>query len=134
MKDVKLPSADQEAANPDASDNLYEACCAFLREKTRDSQIFNLIFEENCNYGFRRNLWGMKPIALTLALLSLAAIVAVPICESSAQTGRHLGLVALTGSLDALLLLGWVFMFKPDWVRIPAEAYAERLLEACERL
>jgi hypothetical protein len=42
---VKLPTAQQQAAAPNAADTAYEACGTFL----------------DCNYGFRRNLWGEAP-------------------------------------------------------------------------
>jgi hypothetical protein len=28
----------------------------------------------------------------------------------------------------------WLFLFTPNWVKIAADAYAERLLDACENL
>ena len=134
MRGVKLPTPEEEAADPRAADEVYEACGAFLREKTRDSKKFRLVFEENCNYGFRRNIWGMKPIGLAMTALGLAAIVAVPFLEPAARSEERLGLGAVTAGIDLFLVLGWLFVIKPGWVRLAAEAYAERLLEACERL
>jgi hypothetical protein len=134
MQDVKLPTPEEEAADPHAADEVYEACTTFLREKTRDRKKFDLVFEENCNYGFRRNLWGMKPLGLVIALLALAAIVGIPVTDPAARSGGRLGLVAVTGAVGLLLLLGWLFVFTPGWVRVAAGAYAERLLEASERL
>lgn len=42
--------------------------------------------------------------------------------------------VMLVEGIDLLLLLGWVFIFTPEWIRGPAEAYAVRLLEVSETL
>lgn len=134
MKGIKLPTPEEEAADPRAADEIYETCGAFLRENTRDSNKFGLVFEENCNYGFRRNLWGMKPIGLIIALICLGVIVAVPFFEPLAWSGKRLELTVTTAGIDLLLVLGWLFVFKPSWVRVAADAYAERLLEACERL
>jgi hypothetical protein len=33
-----------------------------------------------------------------------------------------------------MFLAWWIFMIEPDWVKIPAFAYAERLLETTENL
>jgi len=53
-----MPMIDDERSEPESADHVYDSSTAFLLEKTRDKKAFPLIFEENCNYGFRRNLWG----------------------------------------------------------------------------
>lgn len=35
---------------------------------------------------------------------------------------------------DLMFLAWWIFTIKPDWVKVPAFAYAERLLESTENL
>ena len=127
---LHIPSLKEEQAKPSVADDVYENCAAFLREKTRDKKKFNLIFEENCNYGFRRNLWGMKPIGILIATIGCAAVGVLFLVR-----GRSIPPLAVACGLgNLLLLLGWAFLFTPKWVRIPAEAYAARLLEACEIL
>jgi hypothetical protein len=125
-----LPTAQQEASDPDAADIVYEAYGAFLRDRTRDQNHFALIAAENRNYGFRRNLWGMKPVGITIAV---GALIVVGIVLAVHPSARH-GLVVAAALVDLMLLLGWIFVFTPAWVRVAAEAYAERLLEACEKL
>lgn len=131
---IAVPTAAVEAADSDAADEVYEACVAFLRDNTRDRKQFDLIFKENCSYGFRRNLWGMKAVGSTLALLGLVAVAVIPLVDSLARVGPRLEIIAVVGAVNLALLFGWLFVITPAWVRIPAEAYAERLLEACERL
>ena len=131
---VKLPTAAQEAADPAAADAAYEACGVFLRDRTRDQKKFPLIFEENINYGLRGNLWGMKPVAIVVTVLSMVTIAVLAVYDPPTRSGSRAGVVMLAGLIDVLLLLGWIFIFTPDWVRGPADAYSERLLEACERL
>jgi len=46
----------------------------------------------------------------------------------------RVGTVIVTGGINALLFFGWLFIIRPGWVQTPADAYAERLLEACDRL
>lgn len=130
MGGVDIPTSEEEQANPTAADDVYEACATFLREKTRDKKRFNLVFEENCNYGFRRNLWGMRPLGISIAIVGLAAVVALFILKK----GLVPALAIACGIGNLLLLLGWILWFTPSWVRIPAEAYSERLLESCETL
>ena len=130
---MRIPSAQQEREDPDAADQIYETCTASLRQKTRDKKRFPLIFEENCNYGFRRNLWGMRPVGIAIAAFGTVALGIVLFVSHYKQIATSpFSFVCELGNI--LLLVGWSFLFTPEWVRIPAEAYAERLLAACEDL
>ena len=71
--DVTIPSAEVEAADQAAADAFYEQGGVWLRQHTRDRNKFPLLFNENVTYGFRRNLLGVKWIALALNLLVVAA-------------------------------------------------------------
>ena len=62
-----LPTEQEEEANPSWADTKYEEAVTSLREATRDTSRFLLVFAENANYGFRRNLWGLKPIGALIA-------------------------------------------------------------------
>lgn len=68
---VTIPTAEEELADPTGADRVYESCVDHLREKTRDTKRFPLVFQENMSYGFRRNLWAMKPAGVTLAIFGL---------------------------------------------------------------
>ena len=62
--DMKIPTESEEKADPIGADHVYEACVSIIRETTRDKNKFPLVFDELCSYGFRRNLWGMRPIGI----------------------------------------------------------------------
>ena len=64
-----LPTQQEEEACPAWADTKYEEAVTALREATRDTSRFPLVFAENANYGFRRNLWGLRPIGTTIAVL-----------------------------------------------------------------
>jgi hypothetical protein len=70
----KIPSVDEENATPDIVDQTYEVYAKSLIAKTRNRSEFSLIFEENCNYGFRRNLLGMKTVGIIISALSMISI------------------------------------------------------------
>jgi hypothetical protein len=130
LPDHPMPSFGEEAEEKDRADEVYDSCTALLLAKTRDRKAFPLIFEENCNYGFRRNLWGMKPLGILTSLCGGAAIV----------TGQLLRVIHLDPlgiictSLCLLMLLAWIVWFTPDWVRLAADAFAQQLLAACDAL
>ncbi|SRR6266496_6281922 len=126
--DLPMPDQAAESADPQAADQYYEAAIRALIERTRDKTRFDRVFDENCQYGFRRNLWGCRVLALWLAGLGLAAtatlggLAATHVLDVSA-----IGL-ALTAGVDILLLLAFAFIVRPEWVREAADAYAQRLL------
>lgn len=130
LPELKIPSPEEEQADPARADEIYDAGTTFLRENTRDQKKFNLVFEENCNYGFRRNLWGMKLLGITTAIIGIAAVI-IHIFVNGTSTPP---LAMISGSINLLLLLGWWLWITPDWVKTAGEAYAERLLEASMEL
>jgi hypothetical protein len=130
LPDLQFPNAEEEAADPRRADAIYESATAFLLERTRDQKKFPLVFEENCNYGFRRNLWGLRPAGIIVTLGGVAALLL-----GLAMQRITFGPTALAaGIVDVALLCGWLFLVTPQWVRLPADAYAERLLAATEQL
>ena len=58
----RLPSEEEEAADPLGADQHYEAAINFLLEATRDRSTFPLVFAENVNYGFRRKPLGTEAL------------------------------------------------------------------------
>lgn len=133
VKGVKAPTPEDEEADPAAADEVYTAWSHYLRANTRDTKKHALLFQENVSYGYRRNVWGLRPIGITIsALCSIVAGVRLWfIYRSTGQPGEEVA-GALVVSL--LFLALWLFRFTEDWVRVPADAYAERLAEAVETL
>jgi hypothetical protein len=124
-----LPTTSEEAANPESADCIYEMVGDSLREKTRDAKKFPLLFKELVSYGFRRNLFGLKSFGVTVACCCIALQVAV--AARAEVTHRALAAAPLLMLLaNVVLLAGWLFIVSPAWVRVPADAYAERLLAA----
>jgi hypothetical protein len=66
-----IPDEIGEMADKNKADQIYKACTSFLRANTRDRSKFPLLHEENCNYGFRRNLLGMKTVGIITSFISI---------------------------------------------------------------
>lgn len=133
MRDIRIPTAAEEERDPSAADQVYERCVQFLKTQTRDRTRFRLIFEENVNYGFCRNLWAMRPAGLAVAAIGTAASayfagVAPGVSGDLRVVG---GLVAL---VDAGFLVWWLFRINRALVFVPAKAWSERLFEALDEL
>lgn len=130
---IEMPTEGTERLDPQRADHAYEACTRFLINATRDRGRFPLVFEENANYGFRRNLWGMRPAGIAFA--GAGAVVAVWVAVAGWQNGDGLWIVSgAIALINASLLTWWLVRIRPIWVLLPARAYAERLLEACDSL
>ena len=133
LPDIRLPSGEQEAANKAAADAVYESCGDYLRSQTKETSRFERLFAQNVSFGLRRNLWAMKSYALILGLLCLIASASMIVIN--ARVARHVPSGWLTSALlDLFLLAAWVWIVRPDWVRIPAEEYARQLISCCEDL
>jgi hypothetical protein len=133
VKGTKSPSVAMEEENPRLSDDTYSTWCSYLRSHTRDTKKYALLFQENVNYGYRRNVWGLRPFGLTTSALSLV------ICSGWAYlvykaSGHVQGELVGSAVIDLLLLTFWGVVVSPQWIQIPANAYAERLVETVEHL
>jgi hypothetical protein len=134
LPDPPFPSDEDEQRDPAAADAIYASAGAWLLSHTRDRARFALLFEENVNYGFRRNFWALKPVALTVAfcslLISLGAMAA-----GYVRTGAEPAIeAAVATGLVVLYTFFVVVRVNHAWVLLAAEAYARQLLAACDVL
>jgi hypothetical protein len=127
---LNLPSIEEEQNNPNSADEAYEICIRYLCNHTRNAKKFPLVFKELCSYGFRRNLWGMKPLGLTFSLSSLFFISYL--IYNSFDNLQTILIIAFL--LVFILLLMWLLWINPKWVKITDEAYVDRLLESIDDL
>ena len=125
-----LPSQAEEEADPEASMKRYESAVATLRDRTRDQARFPLVKAELSNYGFRRNLYSLKPFGLTVAIAALALSL---VLLSTAFAGHTLRwLVPSATAMGALAL--WLAFIRSGFVRLDAERYADALLAAADEV
>jgi hypothetical protein len=130
---VRFPSATEETADPVAADSVYEAFGDSLRERTRDTKKYRLVFEELMNYGFRRNLWGWRAAGIGFSGTVLIMLSGLLLWSAHTQAVPA-ALLAGATVVDAGILAFWLFSADPAWVKIAADAYADRLLEASDNL
>jgi hypothetical protein len=133
VPDAEPPSPEKENSDPSAADEVYTAWSSFLRVNTRDVKKHPLIFKENINYGYCRNLWALK--AWGIVVSSAVALGCVAFAWFSHLKGilPNLALIGTFG-FSVLAMLLWIFRFTPSWVRSAADAYALRLTESVDLL
>lgn len=136
IPNLTLSSAEDEANDPAAADDAYSSVTDWLLTATRNKPESKLIFEENMNYGFRRNFWALRPIALTVDIVLIAFVIMLHTTitadnssmDVSLNTSALLALAAIIGHMILAL------MATKNWVRTTADAYARQLLAACDNV
>ena len=126
---LDIPTTDQEKADRPQALELYASAVDELRRLTRDTDRFPLVYKGNAEYGFRRNLLGLKTFGVTLTLAAIVGIGWAMLHEWRAA-GVLAPVPAVISLLTACFLLAWLVGVRPAAVRITADRYARYLLEA----
>lgn len=122
---IAAPAEADEIENPIKADDIYTSWSDFLRGKTRDTKKYSLVFKENINYGFRRNLLGIKWFCILSAIASLVIVLAPSISSQTLSEQQIAAAVFLI-----MYILVFFFVVSADWVRMVAIAYSKNLIEA----
>ena len=142
------PSAEQERADPKAADGMYASAVKWLQEGCR-GKAFPLVEKENAEYGFRRNLRGLKPIGIAACmaalLISALAVIwrynsVIPAISSLSMPLLLKALAAIKPAaigaicVDLAALVAWFAIVRDDWVRDAGDQFARALLACCDTL
>lgn len=132
--ELKLPATPEEELARSADARIvYGSANDYLLNNTRDKEKFSLLFEENMNYGFRRNLLGLKSHGVVCVLAGAAA------CAARLAWDWRTGAAVSEGAAGyaavcVVLLVVWLRVINDRWVRRAADAYARRLVACCDQL
>jgi hypothetical protein len=135
-----LPTLNEEAADRSGADDVYRSATKRLIEARR-GKAHQLLEDENASYGFRRNLFGLKWVAVYATLLafvttgviwwaSLAKPVNLSALEVSVETYPHLPIL-IAADLGYMALT--IFMINAEFVRQAADEYAVALFRTLDR-
>lgn len=129
-----LPDIELENSNPAEADAFYESAVKWLLEKTRDKREYRLLFKENISYGFRRNCFGIKWYAVLLSISSITFLAIDILLPELLTTQTNLVFSMAAIFVSCILVLWWLLLVNPNWVKDSAENYAIRLLSSCEKI
>lgn len=105
----------------------------WLISRTRDAESFPLIHEENINFGFACNLYGMKTIGIiSCSIIAVAEIIALYLSSNNTITSFSLRNLLISAIITVLFLSMWVFMVTKNWVQETGRRYGRALLSACD--
>jgi hypothetical protein len=125
-----ISTPEEEKIQPDIAFSRARSAVDWLLEHTRPNAKKTLIFGENIAYGYRRNLYGMKPLGLLVAAAAIAGHGALLWLAPQHDDALWLG-ICLEAGLAAIFLL-WCFVVTQSSVSDASLAYAEQLFNQCE--
>lgn len=135
LMNIKMPTEQEEKENPTKVDDIYDGCAKYLISNTRDKEKYNLLFLENINYGFRRNMWGMKTIAILIIISStIGIIIQKSKLEFSNYEKFYQSDVIIPLLIYFFLSIMWLTLIKSIWVKDVAFEYSRRLYETLDRM
>lgn len=146
IQGLAMPSVKEEQNDPSKADLIYQSAIDWLREQRRDNKKYPLIEKELFEYGFRRNLAGLRWTGFCLYSLTFIIIVTTLWFEylytqnvNNTQTFMiNLWNTVLTDPYKVLtgliMLFAAFFSFKlnEDWVKEAADQYAKVLLNSID--
>jgi hypothetical protein len=129
------PTQEDENRSPDEARAFYERCNAWLRENTRKTDDYKILFEENITYGFRRNLYGLKWPALVLNILVVVACIALHRWGAD-WLGFSVSRTQVTAVMVIAVLHAIYFLFfvSRKAVMEASDQYSRQLIISCEGL
>ena len=131
----EVPTREQEKDDLKSGDQFYERGAAWVRENTRDTKKFRVLFSENITYGFRRNLLGLKWLGIGLnALLCLVCVILFikgPAAYFGANGGTKVIVVVVLALIHSIYM---GFFVTAENVAEAARIYARQLILSIERL
>jgi hypothetical protein len=130
---LHVPSKEEQISDPRAADMHFESCTEELIRRTRNIKRFPLVFHALIEYGFRRNLLGLKRFGLSLTIIALGA--SGWNIYKAWDVAQKLSPISLVAALiTSGLLLSWLTWVNEKTVRLAANRYARFLLEGALNL
>ncbi len=138
-----FPTASEETQNLHQADNIYSSSIDWLREQRRDKEKYYLLHEKNIQYGFRRNLLGVRVTGIILSVASILLILVskvdfiqlssklIETLESAMMGVTIFQYMALFFNFIAFLC--WIFVVNKNWVKEAGFQYANTLLKSIDQ-
>jgi hypothetical protein len=131
---IPVPSEDDEINDPNKALSFYNSAATWLRENTRDTKKFKLLFNEVVTYGFRRNLLGLKYLSLSLNAVVLIGCVTILYFRphyfmSLSDADAKLWIVVIAAILHSVYM---AFGVSEAAVIEASQTYGRQLVISCE--
>ena len=127
---LRLASPDEERISPEAAEDGYESANSWLLAQTRDRERFRLLFAENINYGFRRNVWALRPWAFCLAAIAIIVVALVGFQSWTGELSTTFDAVGVELWASLVFILVHAFFFRTQGTLCLGPARSRRLRAA----
>lgn len=115
-------------------DRLCADVIPWLRAKTREPTTFRLVYEENINYGYIRNMLRLKPVGLGTNIVAIIFFGINIIANISTFTWNEQRAFFLCVAIHLLVVLYLHLCINDSAVNAAAKRYAYALLETIDSL
>lgn len=136
IKGLVIPTVEEERIDLQIAIVNFNSCIDYLIRKTRNRNDYPLVFEENVSYGRIRNLFGLKPIALSLGFILL--IFQMFLIYNAYGIGWNISAVPILKIISVIFtiiyLIYFLFIINEKHVYDEGIKYGKALLETCEDL
>jgi hypothetical protein len=137
--EVSWPSIEDENSNSADADMKYASAISALRARRRGSDHLDVL-KENTQYGFRRNMYGLRTAAIWIAVtaaLCAAALIVEQVMHEKKSAGMFARTVAdpryaILLVVNAVIAVFWIVSVRESWVRQAANDYAAALLNTLD--
>lgn len=131
----QAPTKEQEETDAAWADGFYDRGGNWLRENTRDTKKFPIVFGENINYGFHRNLLGLRVPGFGLNALIVILCGTLLYFRFPIDVSRRFDQALLTVLGVAVLHACYLAFFVNEAnVSQSARLYARQLLRSIDKL
>jgi hypothetical protein len=130
---LRLPDQSQEQADPPAADVEYNAAMRRIIGKVRDYPSARLVRMENRNYGYARNLYGLKRYGIICAVVALVLCLCSWLLLSWLGDWRDALPLILPTVVSIFAVTAWTRV-DADFVKPSADAYADRVVDVLDDL
>ncbi|MEU2003964.1 hypothetical protein ACH47B_22775 [Rhodococcus sp. NPDC019627] len=126
---LRLPTKEEEAADPLHADQVYETAVRTLIARTSSKDTYPKLKNDLVWYSFRRNLYGLRKVGYILDTLLALASTAVIVTIVRTPFDYTLA-VPIVGIFAAIVSAVFFYcVVTADWVRHSADAYADELVK-----
>ena len=129
---MHMPTSDEQLRDLAHADQCYEAGTKELRRLTRDKTRFPLVHKRLVDYGFRRNILGLKRLGLLIAVAAFLLCLWHIVYTWDMSTPDVF--MVTVCSITAISVVAWLALVNEKTVRRGANRYADSLLEAARSL
>jgi drug/metabolite transporter superfamily protein YnfA len=120
LSGVELPNEIDERSDPKGADQIYDDAIRRCLSIVRRRQPKSMLGDENARYGFRRNMLGVKPLALGVIVIVVGADLWLGLHE------KAFGSLLISGGLLVADSLAWTVVVTRSWVREQSITFAQR--------